>query len=229
MSQPLVSVLFVSYNRPFYLERAVKSVRKYFPGNVEYEIVITDDGSNTETVKRIYALNPDKTILSLSNEGAGANSNKGLRKCQGEYVLYMQDDCVAHAPFTESLTRGLDLLQKTPNIDIFRFLVPFAETMHSFASSRVVETGKEMWEVVELCPPKEEFMYVYSDLPHLRRRSFPDKFGYYPEGLSLVETENYYVCEFIKKRGIASWSSDVDVVKSMSHIGSISTNQKKED
>ena len=81
---PLVSALFITYDRFDLLERAVYSFRE----NTEYsnlELVISDNGSPPEVQDKIRNLPADVFAFFPKNRGLGANNNNGIRNCSGKY------------------------------------------------------------------------------------------------------------------------------------------------
>jgi glycosyltransferase involved in cell wall biosynthesis len=55
-----MDVIIKSFNRPYYLEKCLRSVEKYFRGN--YNIIILDDGTPEQYLKRIQTLFPSVHI-----------------------------------------------------------------------------------------------------------------------------------------------------------------------
>jgi glycosyltransferase involved in cell wall biosynthesis len=103
---PLVSVLIPAYNRPQYLEIALKSVLNQTYKNIE--IIICDDSSNNNVAKMIAPyLKEYPQIRYIKNEvnlGLIKNSNKCLSLSTGEYINYlMDDDIFAHNKIGEMM------------------------------------------------------------------------------------------------------------------------------
>lgn len=94
MVEGLISVIIPSYNRKDFICRAVDSVL-----NQHYEkkeIVIIDDGSTDGTfefIKETYKDNSNVSIYkNAKNSGAGFSRKSGLQKCNGEFLIFMDDD-----------------------------------------------------------------------------------------------------------------------------------------
>ena len=94
MSQPKVSVLIATYNRPHLLEKAIESVFDQTSG--DWEIVVVDDSTNDETERAMKDwLKRDPRIKYFKPGHAGRIaivSNVGLREAKGEYVAILDDD-----------------------------------------------------------------------------------------------------------------------------------------
>src|SRR5882724_7457369 len=94
---PLVSVLFITYKRVHLLRRTLEA----FLANTSYpnlELVVTDDASSSTMQEEISKLPFHRHILGKKRRGMGANSNEGLRRCTGDYILFLQDDWECMGP-----------------------------------------------------------------------------------------------------------------------------------
>ncbi|QLY78760.1 glycosyltransferase [Clostridium intestinale] len=92
---PLVSVLIPTYNRPQYLELALKSVLNQTYKNIE--IIIGDDSDNekTKNLIKINYLNRYSNILYYYNKinlGQFDNDIKLFNLSNGEFINYLMDD-----------------------------------------------------------------------------------------------------------------------------------------
>jgi glycosyltransferase involved in cell wall biosynthesis len=99
------SLCITTYNKPRQLEQVLASVRnmRVLPD----EILICDDGSTDETRKmleRISANYPVR-IRHLWHPDTGwrlaASRNNGIREAQGEYIIFIDGDCLPHRRFLE--------------------------------------------------------------------------------------------------------------------------------
>ncbi|MBL7074497.1 glycosyltransferase [candidate division KSB1 bacterium] len=87
-----VSVIIVSYNVKYFLERAILSLLKALKG-LRHEIFVVDnhstDGSPELIRNRFPAL---KLIANSENVGFGRANNQALRLCGGDYILLINPD-----------------------------------------------------------------------------------------------------------------------------------------
>lgn len=91
MNKPFFSVIMPTYNRAEFLDRSIKSViQQKFD---DWELIIVDDGSqdNTKEVIKAYKDNRIK-YLYQRNAGVSAARNFGIKKCNGLYVCFLDDD-----------------------------------------------------------------------------------------------------------------------------------------
>jgi len=92
--RPKVSVLMPSYNHARYVAAAIQSIQaQTFQ---DFEIVVTDDGSQDGTADVVAAMNEPRLRLSRFpvNRGFSAAINDALRRSRGEYLTFLNsDDC----------------------------------------------------------------------------------------------------------------------------------------
>lgn len=91
-SQSKVSVIIPTYNRLSLLKKAIESVLTQTYTN--FEIVVIDDGSSDGTREYLLSLNDPriKSILLYTNRGPNAARNAGIRKAEGRYIAFLDDD-----------------------------------------------------------------------------------------------------------------------------------------
>lgn len=112
-----VSVIIPTFNRPTFLECAVRSaLTQTYPA---HDILIIDDGSDAayqEKIKGLAGLSPSISIYHFyKNRGVSAARNFGLSKATGDFVLFLDDDDLLHPQFLES---NLECFDQNPDIDI---------------------------------------------------------------------------------------------------------------
>ncbi len=92
MSNPLVSIIIPTYNRPRYLQRAIESSVKQTYRNIE--IIVIDDNSNNNPLAIIEGFKDTriKYYKNSINRGSGFCRNRGLSICSGDYVNFLDDD-----------------------------------------------------------------------------------------------------------------------------------------
>ncbi|SEK62362.1 glycosyltransferase [Parapedobacter koreensis] len=198
-----VSLLVTHYNRSKSLERLFVSFERQ--GCFFREIIVSDDCSNEEHLRFIEKLraNFDFTLVSAKqNGGLGSNMNKGQDAVKTPYTLYVQEDFIALDGSCLHLQNGRKLLEERADFDMVRFYAyvnyPFLKPDKNGFSEMVFK----LWS-----PGLDKFPY-YSDHPHLRRSTFTDKFGRYPEGLSGDKTEFIMMMSFLRNSGKAFFFND---------------------
>ena len=103
MTDPLISVIVTTYNRPDALERVLAGcIEQYDPS---YEIIVADDGSSDDTrstIERIAETTPIQIHhVWQPDQGfrAAAIRNKGIAHARGDYLIFLDGDCVPQHDF----------------------------------------------------------------------------------------------------------------------------------
>ena len=95
MSEPLVTAIVTTYDRPDHLESAVESVLAQTYDSVE--LVVVDDHSETPASAVLEgfdlgSLSAARVVRHEENRGANAARNTGIEAAAGEYVAFLDDD-----------------------------------------------------------------------------------------------------------------------------------------
>ena len=93
-ANPLVSVVIPAFNRERVIDKAIRSVlAQTFQ---DFEIIVVDDGSRDETVKKALALAYSeprvRMFRSETNHGAQAARNAGARAARGKWLSFLDSD-----------------------------------------------------------------------------------------------------------------------------------------
>lgn len=184
---PLVSVLFITYKRFDFLQRAVHGFRQ----NTDYpnlEIVISDDGSGTIIQDKIRNLQPDVCAFFPKRRGLGANNNHGLSRCRGKYILMIQDDWPCHGP-SDYLRNAVAVMEANPEVGI----INFGGAPHPPDHAQGLKGSDEPCYVTPVpCTSSNREEFLYSDQPHLQSRTALDFIGPYIEHRDMGRCEVDY-------------------------------------
>lgn len=193
-----VTLLITHYNRSKSLERLLNAFKAF---DITFEdVVVSDDGSKPENLQKVEALHNDfdfRLITTPKNKGLGNNINKGQDAVETPYTLYVQEDFEPKPVFAEHLRDALNYFETDKELDIARF---YAYFKYPYTKPY----GKGFSEMkFSLSPLDNNHLkfYVYSDHPHLRRSTFFEKFGRYPEGIKGDLTEFGMAVSFIQNKG----------------------------
>lgn len=100
--KPYLSIIIPTYNRAEKLEKTLEHLHDQSLSAESYEIIVVDDGSTDRTeevLKKWGAKNPLVHTLHQKNAGQGVARNHGLKKAEGEVVLFIGDDIYASRDF----------------------------------------------------------------------------------------------------------------------------------
>jgi len=197
---PDVTLLITHYNRSKSLERLLTTLKKY---KISFdEIIVSDGGSKKEHLDFVSGMQKEfgfKLLTSKINKGLGNTINVGQDAVKTPYILYIQDDFFPKSALGAVIKDGLNIMQQEQKWDIVRF---YAFPWSPFPYLKPYKKGfSEMkfslwpWYLSHLK------FFVYSDHPHLKRRSFPEKFGRYFESINGDITEMNMCRSFLKHNG----------------------------
>ena len=198
MSEPVpgVTLLITHYNRSRSLERLLRAFRQL--GCTFEDTVVSDDGSQPEHLARLRELAceyPFRLLTTPVNRGLGHNLNKGQDAIRTPYTLYVQEDFQPTEKFPAKYRDAVRIMEERPDIDLVRFWAfvkyPYLEP-YKYGFSEMV---------FKLTRPGAAKFFSYSDTPHLRRKSFFEKFGRYAEGISAIKGEKAMVMSFLQSGG----------------------------
>jgi len=108
-NDPLVSVVIPTYERPQFLEGAIRTSRAQIYENTE--IIVVNDGSSEQYANEIVSDFPEGVtcIQHDENKGLSAARNTGIREANGEYIAFLDDDDRWHET---KLTRQIEALER---------------------------------------------------------------------------------------------------------------------
>ncbi|MBU1417924.1 MAG: glycosyltransferase family 2 protein [Proteobacteria bacterium] len=105
---PRISVIIVNYNAGMELSKCVQSVAKT---ESDLEILVVDNASHDESVQQLQALyNGEKKLLILNNKknlGFAVACNQGSSAATGEFLLYLNPDCIVEPTTIPALLQCL--------------------------------------------------------------------------------------------------------------------------
>ncbi|MEH7348651.1 CDP-glycerol:glycerophosphate glycerophosphotransferase [Gottfriedia acidiceleris] len=95
MSELLLSVIVINYNKDKYIEACIQSI---IAQPIKLELIIVDDGSSdgSRAIIEQYQKNNDNIFYYFQeNSGPSAARNKGLDHAKGKYVIFIDSDDLA--------------------------------------------------------------------------------------------------------------------------------------
>jgi glycosyltransferase involved in cell wall biosynthesis len=99
----LISVLLATYNWPEALSLSLQSLQQQ--SDKDFEIIICDDGSTSETKELIHQFQKTAHInithLWQKDDGfkKSAILNQGIQAAQGDYLIFLDGDCIVQKTF----------------------------------------------------------------------------------------------------------------------------------
>jgi glycosyltransferase involved in cell wall biosynthesis len=99
----LISVIVTTYNWPSALKLCLESL--FVQRDKNFEIIIADDGSSSANLKlnRAYSANSPVSVNYIHHDDqgfrAGTIRNKAVAQSKGEYLLFIDGDCILRPDF----------------------------------------------------------------------------------------------------------------------------------
>jgi GT2 family glycosyltransferase len=112
-SNPLLSLLLVSYNSRKVLEACLRSIQEHV--SVTYEVILVDNNSSDGTPEYVRAHFPWVRVFeSARNRGFTGGNNWAAREAQGKYLLLLNCDTILLA----DVVPGIDILSRDPRVGV---------------------------------------------------------------------------------------------------------------
>ena len=114
MTDPLVSVLLLTFNRPAALARCLDSLSRQTQQNFEVVLLAVSTPPNQALNQALVAAYGDRLVLRhllRANRGVAANRNIAAAQATAPLLAFLDDDCVAHPYWLANL---LDVARRFP-------------------------------------------------------------------------------------------------------------------
>jgi GT2 family glycosyltransferase len=183
---PTVSIIMAHYERPQFLEDAIKSVEAQdYPA---IELVLVDDGSKKPvTLAYLKSLEPrfkarGWKIIRQKNKYLGAARNAGIKASRGSYILFLDDDNALLPGAVQTFIRALEVSQSDICTSVSKiFLGPQIPTDPSLGLIEYFPLGGSLDLAL--------FHNSFGDANAIMRREVFDKVGYLAEDYGFVASD----------------------------------------
>jgi len=102
---PSISVIIPTYNRPRQLASCLGALAGVeFPRD-RFEVIVVDDGGSAP-VEITHAL--DATVVRQDHAGAASARNTGAQRARGQYLVFLDDDCLPEPGWLAALAARLE-------------------------------------------------------------------------------------------------------------------------
>lgn len=157
-----ISICVLAYNKIEYTKMCIESILRYTPKDINYELILIDNGSNDGTLEYFESLAPTK-IFRLEENNLNIVVGATARIFEGRYILSISNDVIVTENYLDNLITCMEeqtdvgmIVPTTPNVSNYQAInaeYNTLEEMHKFAKKH--NTSKpELWEErVRLCNP----------------------------------------------------------------------------
>ena len=108
-----VSIIVPVYNAEKTIERCLDSILKQIT-TYKYEIIVIDDGSTDDSLKKIEEYKRFIKIIKQSNGGPGKARNRGIKEAQAPFLLFVDSDDYVANNFVDTFLN----VEKNTNADM---------------------------------------------------------------------------------------------------------------
>lgn len=110
-----ISIIITHYKTPAMLKLCIRSLKRTVIG-IDYEIIVIDSESNTETEEMVSELFPNVSFVAFKkNVGYAALVNSGIAKSSGDFLLILNCDIIA---LENSVSKLLEFIKADEKIGI---------------------------------------------------------------------------------------------------------------
>jgi len=143
-SAPLISVVIPTRHRNDLLARCLDGlapgIQRGAPG---YEVIVTDDGVDADAQRMVTDRYPWSRWIVGPKRGPAANRNSGARAAYGEWLVFLDDDCIPDACYVISYANAIC---DQPGFDVFEGRTYADRPRKSLAeTSPINENGGFLW------------------------------------------------------------------------------------
>ena len=123
-----VSIIVPAYNESLRIKKCIDSLLSQTYKDIE--ILVIDDGSTDSTVAILEEYHDDRLkVISKPNGGQGSARNVGIKKANGEYLMFVDSDDYVSEKIVEKLVKNIE---DGTNIAICNLYKVYGETLVKF-------------------------------------------------------------------------------------------------
>jgi len=134
----VITAIIVNYNSGALLTACVTSL---FRSSCQVNVVVSDNASSDDSLARLHIFHGDDPRLTIirnsTNLGFSAGCNKGLPHATGDYVLFINPDCVVGS---QTVVRMLETMEAHPEIGMAGCLIRNVDGSEQIGCRRYVPT-----------------------------------------------------------------------------------------
>ena len=210
--KPLDSIIILACDKADYTEACLRSLLTTQP--IRFEAVVVDNGSTDRTPEMLRGLGIEfaeagsrlRVLRNSSNVGACRGRNQAMEAAEGEFFIFMDNDCIVCQPdWIEILRRTLEAEPRSALVGP-KLCFPFEPYPIQCAGVGVSRTGRIQFRgrgAPRDDPRYNERLEVQTLISacFLFPRSLYEEIGGLDEGYSPVQFEDFDFCYRARERG----------------------------
>lgn len=190
----MFSVIIPTFKRSKQLAKCLDCILLNNP-EIEYEVIVTDDGDDTETKVMLEASYPWVFYVKGEQRGPAANRNNGAKSANGQWLVFTDDDCL---PDPKWLSEYAEAIKKNPDIKAFEGAIlpdDYNLLKKDLAECPVNLTGNVFWSA-NIMIEKALFQTI----------------GGFNEDFSYAANEDQFLFELVKKHTMLVFVPECKVI-----------------
>jgi GT2 family glycosyltransferase len=149
------SIVIPTYERTDDLRRCLEALKpNNQPESPTHEIIVTDDSMSDFSRILIEKEFPEVTWEMGKKNGPGGNRNAGASKAKGEWIVFIDDDCIAQKGY---LLAYFNAIEENPKVDLFEGYIFPDRPKRTWAETCPENSSGGMFWTSNLCVRKEVF------------------------------------------------------------------------
>jgi GT2 family glycosyltransferase len=152
------SVVIPTYERPDDLRICLNSLSKEIQqGSQSYEIIVTDDSKSDISRRMVEKEFPNVSWGKGKHNGPAGNRNAGVKRATGEWILFIDDDCIADKGFINAYHKAII---NSPDVVLFEGMIYPDRPRKTWAECCPENSNGGMFWTSNLCVKKDTFHEV---------------------------------------------------------------------
>ena len=153
-----VSVVIPTYERPDDLRVCLHSLKEEFQvDSPNYEIIVTDDSRSDISRKMVEREFPDVSWGKGKQNGPAGNRNAGVSRATGEWIVFIDDDCIADKRYISAYCNAIG---QNPETDLFEGRIYPDRPRRTWAECCPENSNGGMFWTSNLCVRKSTFLEI---------------------------------------------------------------------
>jgi GT2 family glycosyltransferase len=149
------SIIIPTYERPEDLRKCLHSLSPEIQGKKHsYELIVTDDSESDSCKKVVLNEFPNVSWAEGKRKGPGANRNAGASRTEGNWLVFIDDDCIARPDYLSSYYKAI---KENPSVEVLEGRIFPDRPRRTWAEGCPENSGGGMFWTSNLCVKKEVF------------------------------------------------------------------------
>ncbi|GAB3925896.1 glycosyltransferase family 2 protein [Mucilaginibacter myungsuensis] len=140
----MLSIIIPTCNRNALLSDCLRQLSPdaQKPDGFEYEVIVTDDSQDEQAKNLLEQSFPWATWSKGPCKGPAANRNNGAKQAKGDWLIFLDDDCVPHSTLLKAY---YDIIRTNPKCEVVEGSIYSDKQIKLLYIAPVNVTGGHLW------------------------------------------------------------------------------------